>query len=393
MSDSLPVVERMPVERPAGCPFDPPARLAELRSRAPVTPLRFGDGHQGWLVTGHAQARAVLADPGFSSRHELMHLLDPQIIEVPPAGPGQFIGMDAPEHTRYRRLLAGKFTVRRMRSLAERVQRLTAQYLDDMAARGPGVDLVDAYAFPIPAQMICELLGVPFSERAHFQHLGAVANQADVPMEDKLAAFQEMGGYIADLVERKRARPTDDLLSDIIGGDLDHEELVGVGSLLLGAGLDTVANMIGLSTFALLTHPDQRDALHADPERAVEELLRYLTIAHTGFRVALTDIDLDGITIGKGQTVAVSLQAANRDPARFASPDALDLTRQAAGHLAFSHGAHQCLGQQLARLEMKVALPALFERFPSLRLDVPPQEVPLRAGDDVYGVRRLPVAW
>ncbi|WP_242907316.1 cytochrome P450 [Actinomadura terrae] len=393
MSDSLPLVEQMPMERPAGCPFDPPARLAELRSQAPVTPLRFGDGHLGWLVTGHAQARAVLADPAFSSRHELMHLLDPQHVDIPPAGPGEFIGMDAPEHLRFRRLLAGKFSVRRMRTLAERVHELTAQCLDDMAARGPGVDLVEAFAFPIPAQMICELLGVPFSERAHFQHLGAVANQADIPMEDKLAAFQEMGGYIAGLVERKRAQPTDDLLSDIIASDLEHEELVGVGSLLLGAGLDTVANMIALSTFALLTHPGQRDALHADPERAVEELLRYLTIAHTGFRVALTDIEVGGVTITKGQTVAVSLQAANRDPARYASPDTLDLTRQAAGHLTFSHGAHQCLGQQLARLELKVALPALFERFPGLRLDIAPRDVPLRAGDDVYGVQRLPVAW
>lgn len=297
-------VDSLPVTRPEGCPFDPPQELGRIREANPITRMTYPDGHVGRLVTGHALTRAVLADTRFSSRYELMHfpLPIPGVTESPPAPVGDLTGIDAPEHTRYRRLLTGRFTVRRMRVLTERVEQITAEHLDAMENHGPSVDLVEAFAHPVPAMMICELLGVPYEDRATFN-------------------------------------------------------------------------------FALLNHPDQLAALCADPsgvDLAVEELLRYLTITHTNVRAALEDVELDGHLIRAGETVTLAVQTANRDPERFPDPDTLDLSRQATGHLAFGHGIHQCLGQQLARVEMRVALPALFGRFPTLRLAVPAEDVPLR---------------
>ncbi|MEV1002209.1 cytochrome P450 [Nonomuraea sp. NPDC050202] len=388
----------LPLTRTPGCPFDPPPELAGVREQAPIRRLTFPDGHAGWLVTGHALARAVLGDPRFSSRPELMHYPLPGVTfgETPPAPIGDLTGLDAPEHTRYRKLLIGKFTVRRMSLLTERVQEITAAQLDVMAEHGPPADLVRLFAQPVPALMICELLGVPYADRETFQRHAAVLAGGDHSPEEQYAAFGALGEYLHGLVRAKRAHPTDDLLSDLTGTDLDDEELAGIGAFLLGAGLDTTANMIALGTFALLSHPGQLAALRDEPEladRAVEELLRYLSIAHTGQRAALEDVELGGRLVRAGETVVVSVQAANRDPARFADPDRLDLRREAVGHLAFGHGAHQCLGQQLARVELRVALPALIGRFPALRLAVPAGEVPLRGGLDIYGALRLPVTW
>ncbi|WP_219518187.1 cytochrome P450, partial [Nonomuraea ceibae] len=174
-------------------------------------------------------------------------------------------------------------------------------------------------------------------------------------------------------------------------------ELKGMALILLSAGFDTTANMIALGAFALLENPEQLAALRADPtlvEGAVEELLRYLSVAKTFMRVALEDVELGGHTIKAGSTVIVSINTANRDPERFPDPHKLDLRRQDGGHLAFSHGIHQCLGQQLARVELRVALPALLQRFPTLRLAVPAGEIPLRPeAADIYGVKSLPVTW
>jgi cytochrome P450 len=211
-------------------------------------------------------------------------------------------------------------------------------------------------------------------------------------------------------VRAKRAAPGDDILSALTETDLTDDELAGTGAFLLGAGLDTTANMLGLGTFALLRHPDQLALLRSEPEivdagpqarrsgaeaidTAVEELLRYLTITHTSLRPALEDVEVEGHLIRAGENVTISAQAANRDPARFPNPDALDLRRNATGHVTFSHGIHQCLGQQLARVEMRVAFPALLTRFPGLRLDCDPADVPLRADSNIYGVHHLPVSW
>ncbi|MHC3391151.1 cytochrome P450 [Streptomyces lavendulocolor] len=389
---------RLPHERAAGCPFDPPPGLAPLRERRPLTRMRYPDGHVGWLATGHATVRAITADPRFSSRYELMHPPLPGGPDgpLPPAPIGDLTGMDAPEHTRYRRLLAGRFTVRRMRRLADRVERITTRHLDAMERRGPALDLVEAYAHPVPALMICELLGVPEAEQDLFIRRSATVFDPGSSPEEQVAAYIRLTECVRELVVAKREKPTDDLLGDLTGTDLTDEELAGIGGFLLAAGLDTTAAMIGLGTFAVLTHPGQAAALRVGPEsadRAVEELLRYLSIAHTGARTALEDVTVDGQLVRAGETVTLAIGAANRDPARFPDPDTLDLDRGATGHLAFGHGAHQCLGQQLARVELRVALPALFTRFPSLRLAVPPDEVPLRVNTSVHGLLRLPVTW
>ncbi|MEU3693389.1 cytochrome P450 [Streptomyces narbonensis] len=389
----------LPTRRAAGCPFDPPAGLAELREKRPLARMTYPDGHVGWLATGYSTVRAIMGDSRFSSRYELMHYPLPGGPEgpLPPAPVGDMTGMDAPEHTRFRRILTGKFTVRRMRQLSDRVAEITAEHLDAMERGGPGVDLVEAFARPLPALMICELLGVPYADRERFQGHAHTIMSMDVTPEDRYGAFVGLQEYMAELVAAKRAAPADDLLGDLArDSDLTDEELVGIGGFLLAAGLDTTANMIAHGTFALLTEPAQADALRADPElapQAVEELMRYLTVAHTSVKSALVDVELDGLVIKAGESVTLSLEAANRDPERFPGPDVLDLHRKATGHLGFGHGIHQCLGQQLARVELTVALPALLRRFPTLRLDVPAEEVPLRTDMSIYGVHRLPVTW
>jgi cytochrome P450 len=391
-------ITSLPMTRPSGCPFDPPEELGRIREQGGLRRMTYPDGHEGWLVTSYAVARAVAADTRFSSRYELMHIPFPGmgLTEIPPAPPGDLTGIDPPEHTRYRKLLTGKFTVRRMRLLTERVEQITAEHLDAMAEQGPPVDLVQAFAHPIPAVTICELLGVPYADRETFNRHVAAMSAPGVTPEEQYAAYGAIQEYIHGLVLAKRADPTDDLLGDLTATDLTDTELTGVGAFLLGAGLDTTANMLALGTYALLRNPDQLAALRANPgiaDQAVEELLRYLSIAHTGVRAALADVEVDGQLIKAGESVTVSVQAANRDPARFAVPDTLDLRRQATGHLSFGHGIHQCLGQQLARVEMRVAFPALVTRFPTLRLAVPVEDVPLRSTVNIEGVYRLPVAW
>ncbi|WP_067812848.1 cytochrome P450 [Actinomadura kijaniata] len=391
-------VNGLPLARPEGRPLDPPPELAEIRARAPISPMTYPDGHEGWLVTGYAQARAVLADNRFSARYELAHLPYGDFGRLPPAPAGDISAIDPPEHTRYRRLLAGAFTVRRMALLAERAEEITVGLLDAMAGQGPPADLVTALAQPLPGLMICELLGVPAAEREGFQrHAAAGILDADVTPEDAYRAWAALSEHIGALVPIKRAAPTEDLISDLTAGDLTDEEITGLGVFLLGAGLDTTGSVLARGVFALLTHPEQFALLRADPglvEGAVEELLRYLSIGPCGLRTALEDVEVDGVLIRAGQTVTISQPAANRDPARFPDPDALDVRRDAAGHLTFTHGIHQCLGQHLARLELRVALRGLIARFPTLRLAVEPGDVPMRDEyANVYGLYRLPVAW
>ncbi|MEU8205902.1 cytochrome P450 [Streptosporangium sp. NPDC049046] len=394
------IVTTLPTARPSGCPFDPPKELLDAREHGPISRFTFPDEHSGWLVTGYDLVRAVLADPRFSSRRELMRhhpLVDLGDIEVPPAPPGEFLLMDEPQHGRYRKPLVGKFTVRRMRQLTERVEQVTAEHLDAMEQAGPTADLVTAFAKPIPSVIICELLGVPYEDRGRFQENIDKFLGGETADEELIAAYTATQEYLAELVAAKRANPTDDVLSDLLDSDLTDEELKGMALILLSAGFDTTANMLALGTFALLQNPEQLAALRADPalvDRAVEELLRYLSVAKQFFRVALEDVELGGHTIRAGSMMILSYNTANRDPERFADPHRLDLRRQDGGHLAFGHGIHQCLGQQLARVEMRVAFPALLDRFPTLRLAVPAEEIGLRPETaDIYGVKSLPVTW
>ncbi|UQX03965.1 cytochrome P450 [Streptomyces sp. RerS4] len=395
MSKSLHTVTTLPTARQSGCPFDPPAELIDARRHGPISRFTHPGGRPGLLITGYDLVRSVLADPRFSSRKELLNVGD---FEVPPAPPGEFLLMDEPQHGRYRKPLVGKFTVRRMRLLTERIEQITADCLDAMEKAGPPADLVTAFAKPISTIVICELLGVPYEDRGSFQEQIDTFMGGEAGDEELIAAYTATQEYLAELVAAKRANPTDDVLSELTDSDLTDEELKGISLILLAAGFDTTANMLSLGTFALLRNPAQLAALRADPaltDGAVEELLRYLSVAKTFMRTALEDVELGGHTIEAGTTVVLSYNTANRDPERFADPHALDLRRQdTSGHLAFGHGIHQCLGGQLARVEMRVAFRALVDRFPTLRLAVPAEEVGLRPETaDIYGVKSLPVTW
>ncbi|MGC7102985.1 cytochrome P450 [Amycolatopsis lurida] len=401
MTQTLPTPPGLPMERDAG-PFDPPREITRLRDARPVSPLLFPDGHEGWLVTGYEAVRQLLADTRFSSRQDLgiLHMPYetpgmPAMTEPSPPEPGVFLSMDPPDHTRLRRKLTGAFTVKRMKQLEERIEEITERQLDELAQLPQPVDLVKEFALPVPSLVICELLGVPYSDRDTFQVNTAKFMERDITLEDKMAAYTEISTYLAGLVTGKRATPGDDLLSDLARqDDLSIEELVGIGFLLLFAGHETTANMLGLGTFALLEHPDQLAELRTNPDLmpgAVEELMRYLSIADIFFRYAAEDLELCGETIPEGSTVVVSLLAANRDPNRFENPDSLDIHRSARGHLSFGHGIHQCLGQQLARIEMRAGFTGLFSRFPDLRLAIPAGEVRLKTDMNIYGVHELPV--
>nr|WP_042191815.1 cytochrome P450 [Kibdelosporangium sp. MJ126-NF4]CEL20307.1 putative cytochrome P450 hydroxylase [Kibdelosporangium sp. MJ126-NF4]CTQ97533.1 putative cytochrome P450 hydroxylase [Kibdelosporangium sp. MJ126-NF4] len=385
----------LPTARTPGCPFDPPPELREL---PPVSRLQLSDGQLGWLVTSYAAARTVLVDPRFSTRPELKQpvFVSPRPGGVRnPAAPGWFIGMDAPEHTRYRRLLLSQFTVRRIKQLEPRIAEITEQRLDAMAEAGPPVDLVEAFALPIPSLVICELLGVPYENHLFFQQQTTIMVRVDKTQDEVMAALGRLTKYMAELVAAKRSHPSDDLIGGLMSGtELTDEELTNIALVLLVAGHETTANMLALGTFALLRHPEQIAGL--DRPDAVDELLRHLSIVHLGapLRAALTDVELEGTLIREGETVALSLPAVNRDPELFDEPDVLRLDRASARrHLAFGLGIHQCLGQQLARVEMRIGFRRLFERFPTLRLAVPADEIRLRETSAAYGVWALPVAW
>ncbi|MGG2461689.1 cytochrome P450 [Streptomyces sp. RGM 3693] len=403
MSDTTPIPHGLPMERDAS-PFDPPRRITQLREARPVSPLIFPNGHEGWLVTGYDAVRQLMADTRFSSRQDIgiLHVPFetpgmPAATEPSPQVPGLFISMDPPDHSRLRRKLTGAFTVKRMKQLEERISEITERQLDELARLTPPVDLVKEFALPAPSLVICELLGVPYADRENFQANSAKFMEREVNFDDKMAAYGAITAYLAELVVGKRAEPGEDILSDLARqDDLSIEELVGIAFLLLLAGHETTANMLALGTFALLEHPEQLAELRANPDLlpdAVEELLRYLAVGDTFYRYATEDIELGGETITKGSTVVVSLLAANHDPQRFDNPDTLDVHRKARGHLSFGHGVHQCLGQQLARIEMRVGFEGLLRRFPTLELAIPAAEVKLKTDMNIYGVHALPVTW
>jgi cytochrome P450 len=386
--------------------FDPAAELATFPEISPLR-LPVGDDgwRDGWLVTSHALARSVLADPRFSAeRYRAVLATRVQSNRFRQGGglasAGMFISMDDPEHAKYRKMLTGQFTVKHMRALEPRIQQIVDAALDDVEAAGPGADLVELFALPVPSLVICELLGVDYDNRATFQDLTRRLLSLTITPEESRKAVADIRAFMGALVTDKRAHPDDAVISGLITSEsgLTDEELIGISMLLLIAGHETTANMLGLGTFALLQHPDQLARLRAEPELmtdAVEELMRYLSIVgSTGLpRVALEDVSLGDADVKAGETVLISLPAVNRDPALGEHPEELDVTRGRTHHLAFGHGVHQCLGQQLARVEMRMGFRALLARFPSLRLAVPASEVPMRTDMTIYGVHALPVAW
>ncbi|MEV0069664.1 cytochrome P450 [Amycolatopsis sp. NPDC050768] len=390
------------------CPFDPPAVLAE---KAPVSRIELVNGAHAWVITGYEQARVVLADTRFSSdnvrNRSAMDLRPDEVgkarcpVDVAQREDGRFLFMDPPEHTRLRRLLTGQFTVRRMQLLEERIREISIEHLDAMRAAGNEGDVVPAFALPLPSLVICELLGVDYADRAEFQEHTGIALNLTKSDEERAKASESIYAFMRKLVAHKREHPADDLVSGLIHGDSDpaltEQELVDIATVLLGAGHETTANMLALGTFALLEHPDQLELVREDPsvlDNGVDELLRYLSIIHIGpNRVATEDLEVGGVTIPAGDTVLISVPQANRAAEHWPEPERLDLKRPRTPHLAFGHGVHQCLGQQLARAELRVGLAELVGRLPELRLAIPAEEVPLRTDMLVYGVHSLPVAW
>lgn len=361
-------------------------------------------GEPVWLISDWADGRAVLSDAEHYSRGRVEFAGITDEAERRRVRAGQLLGMDPPDHTRVRRMVTGEFTVKRIRQLQPRIEQIVEDHLDAMQAKGSPADLVADFALAVPSLVICELLGVPYEDRHDFQARAARTIDFTLPIEERRTVAQETRDYMLDLVRRHRRDPGDDLLGRLIvkhasgssADDLDDDELAGLGNLLLIAGHETTSNMLALGTLVLLRRPDQLSVIRDQPDRvadAVEELLRYLSVVHMALpRVATTDITIGDTTIPEGDLVVVSLPAANRDPELLADP-ALDLDRGPVNHLAFGHGIHHCLGAPLARAEMQIAFPALFRRFPSLRLDVSEQEVDFRTETFIYGLRSLPVAW
>jgi cytochrome P450 len=301
-------------------------------------------------------------------------------------------------------MLTPEFTVRRMRRLEPRIVEIVDDHLDAMAKAGPPADLVADFALPIPSLVICELLGVPYGDRAAFQERTSRLLDVSLPMDDRLALAREGREYMAELVARAQATPGQDMLGMLVRdhgagseGDLSTDELIGIAELLLIAGHETTSNMLGLGTLALLRNPEQLALVRDDPTAvgpAVEELLRFLGIVHSGLpRTTTEDVEVGGVVIPADSLVILALASANRDPRFRPRGDRLDVARDAGGHLAFGHGVHHCLGAPLARMEMRLAFPALLRRFPDLAPAVPFDEVGFRAFHFIYGLQALPVTW
>jgi pentalenic acid synthase len=310
------------------------------------------------------------------------------------------LGVDDPEHNAQRRMLIPGFTLKRTADLRPRIRRTVDELLDAMVEQGPPAELVSAFALPVPSIVICDLLGVPYADHEFFEEQSRRLLRGPSAQDTEDARLR-LEGYLGELIEHKRDKPGEGVLDDLVGqqlarGRLDKQELIELATILLVAGHETTANMISLGTYTLLRHPERLAELKADPElmpAAVEELLRFLSIADGMLRVATEDIEIEGVTIRADEGVVFSTSVINRDTSAYAEPDTLDWHRSARHHLAFGFGIHQCLGQNLARAEMEIALRGLFERLPGLRLAAPAEEIPFKPGDTIQGMLELPVTW
>jgi cytochrome P450 len=340
----------------------------------------------------------MLTDPRFSSDRRLKGFPFVPVEQREGAqGTPPMIGLDPPEHTEARRVVVGEFTVKKMNALRPRIQEIVDEHLDGLLAGPRPADLVSALALPVPSLVICELLGVPYADHDFFQVRSAKLLLRELPSEKRRAAAEEIRDYLVALVDKKAEDPGDDLISRQLAKGGDREDLVSLSFLLLVAGHETTANMISLGAMTLLENPQMLDAMKADPAltpRAVEELLRYFTIAEFfTSRLAREDVEIGGTLVRAGEAVISLANVADRDPAVFPDGDKLDIDRGARHHLAFGFGFHQCLGQHLARLELQVVFDSLFARIPGLKLAIPVDEVPFKNDAQIYGVYCLPVTW
>lgn len=394
-----------PMPRAQGCPLDPPPELAAMRTAGPLVRVRLWDGSTPWLVTRHAEQRAMLMDQRVSSDTRIdgfPHLTPATYMHR--KQPFSFMFMDDPEHARQRRMVTDAFTAKGIEGMRPGVQKLVDDLIDEMLAGPAPADLLTTLALPLTSLTICQFLGIPYGDHDYFQRASQTLITHDTPPEVAEKTQQELLMYLDSLVERKLAEPGDDLLTrvaveQVATGQLSRLDLAFMGLLLLIAGYATTAYMIALGTYALLTNPKQLAEIRTtdDPKlivRTVEELLRYLSPVHNGVRrVATEDIEIAGEVIRAGEGIIVPNEVANRDEAVFPGADRLDVHRDARGHMAFGSGVHQCLGQPLARLELQVVYGTLYRRIPTLALAVDPALVRFRHDGLVYGVLELPVTW
>ncbi|MER7749541.1 cytochrome P450 [Streptomyces bacillaris] len=371
---------------------------AKLRAEGPVHTVRTEQMERIWLIVGYEEARAALADQRFGKDWRATGRWADEVNPIS----SNMLELDAPHHTRLRRLVAREFTPRRIEALRPRVTEITTELLDAMVPAG-SADLVDALAFPLPMTVICELLGVPDIDRDAFRALSSAIVTPTAAQREAADPVGAMSDYLIQLIEGKRSSPGDDLMSALIrtrdeGGDgLSGEELVGMAFVLLVAGHETTVNLISNGVRALLDHPDQLALLRADPgllDGAVEEMLRYDGPVETAtFRFTREEITVGSTVIPYDEPVLVALASGGRDPEKFTDPDTFDIRRAPQGHLAFGHGAHYCLGAPLARMEARIAIGALLERCPELARDPAGGEPEWLPGLLMRGVRRLPVRW
>ena len=396
-----------PPPRDLSCPFDPPPVLREiLAGEEPVRRVQIWDGTQAWLVTRYADARAVLADDRFSA--DPSHPNFPEKSAAYKATVGQdrnLRTLDNPEHARQKRMVIRDFTVRRVEAIRPAIQAGVDGLIDDMLAAGPPADIVTDLAFPVPTQVICELLGVPYADRDYFGERSNTCLSREATAEQAEAAGQDLYRFLDELVDRKIAEPADDLVSrmatgQLAAGDLTRSQVVEMARIMLVAGHETTANMIALSTLTLLRHPEAAADIRAAAapaviQNAVDELLRYLSVAHTGRRrLALEDVEIGGVAIKAGEGVIVANNVADRDESVYDDPYTLDIHRpNARATLAFGYGIHQCIGQLLSRVELQVVHGTLWRRIPSLALAVPFEEIQFKDDGSVYGLHALPVTW
>jgi cytochrome P450 len=376
--------------------LDPVPELGLRREREPVSRLlRFG-GFNVWLVSGHREVRAVLAD-GASFSNDIRRLVPSDGTSAAHTVGG--LGLtDPPDHTRLRGLLTPEFTLRRLARLQPRITEIVQHQLDVLEANGPVVDLVPDFAFPIPFLVICELLGIEAADREAVRRLGATRFDLSRGGIGLFDAASSSRSFLLDVVARQRVEPGDGLIGAILrehGDEIDDLDLAGLADGVFLGGYETTASVISLGTLTLIQHPEAMELIRQDDEAVapvVEELLRYLSVVQTGFpRFARRDLQLHGVRIAAGDAVICSLSGANRDGALASDPDEFDPHRRPESHVAFGHGLHRCVGAELARMELRSAFRAIARRVPELSLAVDPDELTFRQQSVVFGLDSLPV--
>ncbi|MEJ7832530.1 MAG: cytochrome P450 [Nocardioides sp.] len=392
----LPDTITMPLQRDG---LDPLPELAAIRETAPVTRLTEMFGVGIWLVSGYDEARAVLAD-ATSFSNDLGRFVSQEGRD-----PSEQIGglgmTDPPHHTTLRRYLTPEFTKKRLARLEPRIQAIVDGRLDAMEAAADGggaLDLVAEFAFPVPFEVICELLGLPVDDRLRFRDLGVARFDLSDGGAGVFGAAAHSRDFLIGSVAKQRRDPGDGLIGALLtehGDDLDDVTLGGLADGVFLGGYETSASMLALGTYLVATHPDAMARLRADDETVdgvIEELLRHLSVVQLAFlRFARHDVEIGGATISAGDCVGVSLLGANRDPRVTPDADGFDPARAPTRHLAFGYGLHRCVGVELARMELRIALCSLAHRFPDLRVAADRSELGFRKLSAVYGVERLPV--